>query len=81
MWLKPPAESDGQCQGSPDEGEFWPEYALALVKQKWLIAPTPFSEAASVIETAARSLNMMGLTGSTSRSKIKGAVSKADEQY
>jgi endoglucanase len=29
-WIKPPAESDGQCGGGPAAGELWPERALEL---------------------------------------------------
>ena len=30
VWVKPPAESDGECGGGPPAGEFWPERALEL---------------------------------------------------
>lgn len=30
LWIKPPGESDGPCNGGPPAGEWWPEYALAL---------------------------------------------------
>lgn len=30
LWVKPPGESDGTCNGGPPAGEFWPERALAL---------------------------------------------------
>lgn len=29
-WIKPPAESDGECGGGPAAGELWPERALEL---------------------------------------------------
>ena len=31
LWVKPPGESDGRCNGGPTAGEWWPEYALGLV--------------------------------------------------
>lgn len=30
VWVKPPAESDGECGGGPAAGEFWPERALEM---------------------------------------------------
>ena len=30
LWIKPPAESDGECGGGPAAGELWPERALEL---------------------------------------------------
>ena len=30
VWVKPPGESDGECQGGPPAGEFWPERAMEL---------------------------------------------------
>ena len=30
LWIKPPGESDGTCNGGPPAGEWWPEYALQL---------------------------------------------------
>jgi endoglucanase len=36
FWTKPPGESDGECNGGPKAGDFWPEEALELVKNaKW----------------------------------------------
>ncbi|MBL8029891.1 MAG: glycoside hydrolase family 6 protein [Candidatus Doudnabacteria bacterium] len=32
LWIKPPGESDGSCNGGPGPGVFWPEYALGLAK-------------------------------------------------
>jgi endoglucanase len=32
LWLKPPGESDGQCNGGPAAGAFWLEQALELGK-------------------------------------------------
>lgn len=32
LWIKQPGESDGTCNGGPDAGIWWPEYALELVK-------------------------------------------------
>lgn len=31
LWIKPPGESDGSCNGGPPAGEWWAEYALGLV--------------------------------------------------
>lgn len=31
LWVKPPGESDGYCNGGPAAGTWWPEYALDLV--------------------------------------------------
>ncbi|GLP71981.1 glucanase [Streptomyces sp. TUS-ST3] len=30
LWIKRPGESDGTCEGGPDAGRWWPEYALGL---------------------------------------------------
>ncbi len=36
VWVKPPGESDGECNGGPKAGQFWPEQALGLAKRaKW----------------------------------------------
>lgn len=32
LWIKPPGESDGECNGGPAAGEWWAEYALDLVQ-------------------------------------------------
>ena len=32
LWVKTPGESDGTCNGGPAAGEFWPSYALDLVR-------------------------------------------------
>ncbi|MGA4849041.1 glycoside hydrolase family 6 protein [Streptomyces sp. G5(2025)] len=32
LWIKRPGESDGTCRGGPKAGEWWPEYALGLVR-------------------------------------------------
>lgn len=32
LWIKPPAESDGPCNGGPKAGVFWNEYALGLCR-------------------------------------------------
>lgn len=32
LWVKTPGESDGTCNGGPNAGEWWPDYALDLVK-------------------------------------------------
>lgn len=33
LWVKVPGESDGECNGGPKAGIFWPEYALGLAKR------------------------------------------------
>ncbi|HYC79564.1 MAG TPA: glycoside hydrolase family 6 protein, partial [Candidatus Binatia bacterium] len=33
LWIKAPGESDGNCNGGPSAGTFWPEYTIELVKQ------------------------------------------------
>lgn len=33
LWIKPPGESDGECNGGPVAGEWWPEYALGLAQR------------------------------------------------
>ena len=30
LWVKRPGESDGECNGGPRAGQWWPEYALGL---------------------------------------------------
>lgn len=30
LWVKPPGESDGECNGGPAAGQFWPERAVEL---------------------------------------------------
>ncbi|MDP1624918.1 MAG: glycoside hydrolase family 6 protein [bacterium] len=32
LWVKKPGESDGTCNGGPNAGEWWAEYALGLAK-------------------------------------------------
>jgi endoglucanase len=32
VWIKPPGESDGECNGGPTPGKFWLEYALELIQ-------------------------------------------------
>ena len=31
LWVKPPGESDGPCNGGPAAGQWWPEYAVGLL--------------------------------------------------
>ena len=31
LWVKPPGESDGECNGGPAAGKFWTAYALELI--------------------------------------------------
>jgi endoglucanase len=33
LWLKGPGGSDGNCNGAPSAGVFWPEYALEMAKR------------------------------------------------
>jgi endoglucanase len=33
LWIKPPGESDGECNGGPRAGLWWPEYALGLARR------------------------------------------------
>ena len=33
LWIKPPGESDGKCNGGPAAGAWWPEYALSLARR------------------------------------------------
>ena len=32
LWVKPPAESDGECHGGPPAGEVWPQRALEMAE-------------------------------------------------
>jgi endoglucanase len=32
LWIKTPGESDGECNGGPRAGDWWPEYALTLAR-------------------------------------------------
>ena len=33
LWIKPPGESDGACNGAPAAGRWWPDYALDLARR------------------------------------------------
>jgi len=33
LWIKSPGESDGECNGGPPAGEWWPDYALGLASR------------------------------------------------
>jgi endoglucanase len=33
LWIKPPGESDGDCNGGPSAGAWWPEYARDMVER------------------------------------------------
>ncbi len=33
LWIKSPGESDGECNGGPEAGEWWPDYALGLASR------------------------------------------------
>ncbi len=35
LWVKRPGESDGSCNGGPNAGMWWAEYALGLAKSAW----------------------------------------------
>jgi len=48
FWVKPPGDSDGECNGGPKAGQFWPEQALSLARSaKW---STPESVAKGSVE-------------------------------
>ncbi|MFD9909397.1 glycoside hydrolase family 6 protein [Streptomyces sp. NPDC059063] len=32
LWIKRPGDSDGPCRGGPAAGQWWPDYALGLVR-------------------------------------------------
>ena len=32
LWIKPPGESDGNCNGGPDAGQWWSDYAIQLAR-------------------------------------------------
>lgn len=32
LWIKDPGVSDGPCNGGPPAGDYWPQYALSLVR-------------------------------------------------
>ncbi|WP_295789831.1 glycoside hydrolase family 6 protein [uncultured Microbacterium sp.] len=34
LWIKPPGESDGTCNGGPDAGTWWPRAAVELTRQQ-----------------------------------------------
>jgi hypothetical protein len=33
LWIKTPGESDGECNGGPPAGEWWPHYVLGLARR------------------------------------------------
>ncbi|GAA5093590.1 glycoside hydrolase family 6 protein [Microbacterium yannicii] len=33
LWIKPPGESDGECNGGPAAGRWWPEAAIGLTRE------------------------------------------------
>lgn len=39
LWIKPPGDSDGVCNGGGPAGEFWPEYAIDLVERAGVLVP------------------------------------------
>jgi endoglucanase len=38
LWIKAPGTSDGTCRGAPPAGQWWPHYALELVRNRYLVA-------------------------------------------
>ncbi len=36
LWIKPPGESDGSCNGAPTAGSWWADYALGLAERSAL---------------------------------------------
>ena len=32
LWIKPPGESDGTCNGGPAAGQWWPQAAIELTR-------------------------------------------------
>jgi endoglucanase len=36
LWIKPPGESDGSCNGAPTAGAWWADYALGLAQRSSL---------------------------------------------
>ncbi|PVE76963.1 glycoside hydrolase family 6 protein [Microbacterium testaceum] len=34
LWIKPPGESDGSCNGGPDAGTWWPDAAVELTREQ-----------------------------------------------
>lgn len=34
LWIKDPGASDGQCNGGPAAGQYWPQYAIALYRAR-----------------------------------------------
>jgi endoglucanase len=34
LWIKHPGESDGECRGGPQAGQFWPQKALELISNR-----------------------------------------------
>jgi endoglucanase len=36
LWVKRPGQSDGECNGGPRAGEWWPDYALGLAQRSAL---------------------------------------------
>jgi endoglucanase len=38
LWIKQPGESDGECNGGPRAGGWWPDYALGLAQRATQVA-------------------------------------------
>jgi endoglucanase len=34
LWIKPPGESDGPCNGGPAAGAWWPDAAIELTRER-----------------------------------------------
>jgi endoglucanase len=42
LWIKDPGASDGQCNGGPAAGQYWPQYALNLYQARHVAShPSP----------------------------------------
>ncbi len=41
LWIKHPGESDGSCNGGPNAGVWWADYALGLAQQATSSTPLP----------------------------------------
>lgn len=50
LWIKVPGESDGNCNGGPNAGEWWAEYALDLVKNTHIEQPVDKIQNTTVTE-------------------------------
>lgn len=39
LWIKDPGASDGPCNGGPPAGQFWPQYAITLGRERSPVGP------------------------------------------